>query len=107
MAPAQEGFGADTSDGAGKISGAAVLRATQRGQAGQVNGGGVGSLVSHPRARGEGGPGELPASAAGCARTGAQRRRAAFNPTTALDGNGTSNLKRQKDEENVREERGR
>lgn len=106
MAPAQEGFRADTSDRAGKVLGATVpegivLRqattqpaGTQRGLTGhKVHRGEIGSLVGHPWPRGEGGLGELPTSAARCARTGAQCHWAAFNPTTALDENGTSNLK--------------
>lgn len=104
---AQEGLRADTSDGAGEVAGAAVpegvvLRQaaaqparTQRGLAGhKVDGGWIGSLVGHPGPRGEGGLGELPSSAAWRARTGAQCHWAAFNPTTALDENWTSNLKR-------------
>lgn len=44
---------------------------TQRGLAGhKVHRGGIGSLVSNPWPRGDGGLGELPASAAWCARTG-------------------------------------
>lgn len=107
VALAQEGLGADTSDGAGEVAGAAVpegvvLRqaaaqppGTQRGLAGhKVHGGWIGSLVGHPGPRGEGGLGELPTSTAWRARTGAQCHWAAFNPTTALDENWTSNLKR-------------
>lgn len=107
MALAQEGLRADTSDGAGEVTGAAVpegivLRqataqpaGTQRGLAGhKVHRGGIGSLVGHPRPRGKGGLGELATPAAWRARTGTQCHWAAFNPTTALDENWTSNLKR-------------
>lgn len=106
VALAQEGLGADTSDGAGEVAGAAVpegvvLRqataqpaGTQRSLAGhKVHRGWIGSLVGHPGPRGEGGLGELPTSAAWRARTGAQCHWAAFNPTTALDENWTSILK--------------
>lgn len=106
MAPAQEGFRADTSDRVGKMVGATVpegvvLRqattqptGTWRGLAGhKVHRGGIGSLIGHPWPRSEGGLGELPTSAAQCAITGAQCHWAAFNPTTALDENWTSNWK--------------
>lgn len=106
VAPAEERLWADTSDGAGKVVGATVpesivlrqptaqLAGTQRGLAGhKVHRGGIGSFVGHPGARGEGGLGELPASTTWRARNGAQCHWAAFNPTTALDENWTSNLK--------------
>ena len=114
MAPAQEGLGAYTSDGAGDVVGAAVpegvvLRqaaahpaGTHRGMAGhKVHGGGIGSLVGHPWPRGKGGLGELPTSAARRATTGTQCHWAALNPTTALDENWTSNLKRENDDQNM------
>lgn len=117
MAPAQKGLRADTSDGTGEVVGAAVpegvvLRqtaaqpaGTQRGLAGHtVHGGGIGSLVGHPWPWGEGGLGQLPTSMAWCTRTGTHCHWAAFNPTTALNENWTSNLKRDNDEQN-REER--
>lgn len=68
---------------------------TQRGLAGhKVHGGRIGSLVGHPGSRGEGGLWELPTSAARRASIGARSHWAAFSPTTALDENWTSNLKR-------------
>lgn len=104
---AQEGLRADTSDGAGEVAGVAMLEGvvlrqaaaqpagTQRGLVGHtVHGRWIGSLVGHPGPWGEGGLGELPTSTAWCARTGAQCHCAAFNPTTALDENCTSSLKR-------------
>ena len=81
----QEGLGADAGDGGGDGGGAAVQEGvvlrqpsaqparTQAGRAGlggrKVHGGGVGSLVGHPRPGGQGGLGELPAAAAGRANT--------------------------------------
>lgn len=82
---AQEGLGADAGDGGGDVGGATVQQGvvlrqpaaqparTQGGQATatlgrhKVHRGGVGSLVGHPGAGGQGGLGELPASTAGCA----------------------------------------